>query len=104
MAQSDVMGRVKEVVVRALGLAVGPEELGDDESLFGEGTGADSMASLQIVFALEEEFGIQVEDEELRVEIFDSVRSLAQLVEGKLEAGHRGSAGVTGPAASTQAP
>jgi acyl carrier protein len=72
---------VKQVIVRALDLAVPAEEIGDDEVLFGVGLGADSLAALQILFALEEEFDLRVEDEELRVELFESVRSLTEYVE-----------------------
>ena len=78
--------RVRQTVVRALALDIEPDELDDDESLFGEGVGADSIASLELVFALEDEFGIAVDDEELRAELFDSVRSLTRFVQEKLEA------------------
>jgi acyl carrier protein len=71
---------VKEVIVRALHLQVAPDEIPDDETIFGGGLGADSTATLEIVFAVEEAFGIEVEDEDLRVELFDSVRSLTDYV------------------------
>jgi acyl carrier protein len=76
---------VKETVVRALRLEIGAAEIGDDEPLFGSGLGADSVGALEIVFALEAEFGIEVTDEELRAELFDSVNSLADYVQTKLE-------------------
>ena len=80
----DISQRVKEVVVRALDLRVGSDEIPDQETIFGGGLGADSIATLEIVFAIEEEFGIEVEDEDLRVELFDSVASLTQYVREKL--------------------
>ena len=73
---SNVTQRVKRTIVRSLGLEIAPEELADDEVLFGSGLGADSEATLEVVFALEAEFGIEVEDEELRVELFATVQSL----------------------------
>lgn len=78
--------RVKRTIVRSLGMEIAPEELADDEVLFGSGLGADSEATLGVVFALEAEFGIEVEDEELRVELFATVRSLVDYVEQKLKA------------------
>ncbi len=75
--------RVKQTLAQALGLDVNPDEIDDDEPLFGEGLGADSIASLEIVFALEEEFGFEVDDEDLQVELFDSVRTLSQYIAKK---------------------
>lgn len=82
--EASIGWRVKEVIVKALDLRVEPEEIPDDETIFGGGIGADSTATLEIVFAVEEEFGIEVEDEDLRVELFDSVRSLTEYVRRKL--------------------
>ena len=84
---SDLTGiiqRVKEVIVKSLDLQVDPGEIDERETIFGGGIGADSMASLQIIVGIEEEFGIEVEDEDLRVELFDSVLDMAEFVRQKL--------------------
>jgi acyl carrier protein len=83
-AAAGVKERVKQTIVQALKLDLEIDEIADDEVLFGDGLDADSMAVLEIVFAIEEEFDIRVEDEELRVELFDSVRTLVEYVEEKL--------------------
>lgn len=80
---AGVTRRVKEVIVRALGLQVTPDEIPDDETIFGGGIGADSTATLEIIFAVEEEFGIEVDDEDLRVELFNSVHTLTDYVRRK---------------------
>lgn len=82
--EASIKQQVKQTIVKALQLEVDPDEIPDDEALFGEGLDADSVATLEIVFALEQEFGIEVEDEELRVELFDSVNSLVAYVIDKL--------------------
>lgn len=74
--------QIKHLIVAALGLDVDPTEIPDDEALFG-GMELDSMATLEIVAAIEEEFGITVEDDELTVELFGSVETLAEYVTGK---------------------
>lgn len=74
--------QIKRLIVAALGLDVDPAEIPDDEALFG-GMELDSMATLEIVAAIEEEFGITVEDDELTVELFGSVETLAEYVAGK---------------------
>ena len=83
MDKVDPVGsRVKKCVITALQLDIPYAELPDSEPLFGD-LGADSIASLQIVEAIEREFGIRVEDEELRSELFDSVQSLCEFVNSK---------------------
>ena len=77
---TDIARRVKEVIVRALNLQVEPEEISDDEIIFGQGIGADSTATLEVIFAIEEEFGIEVEDEDLRPDLLSSVDALTDYI------------------------
>lgn len=89
MDRQQVQRRVRRVVIKALGLQVVGEQLADDEILFGEGLGAPSVAALQLVCALEEEFGFEVDDDELRLERFESVQAIAGYIEGRLLLGER---------------
>lgn len=77
--------RVKQAIVRALHLQILPEEIPGEEALFGGGMEIDSVATLEILFALEEEFDIEVDDDDLRVELFASVDALVDYVEARLE-------------------
>lgn len=88
----SISGRVKRTVIQSLELQLSEADIADDEVLFGGGMGLDSIGVLQIVFGLESEFGIEVTDDELRVELFDSVATLTEYVEGKLQRGTRASA------------
>ena len=81
--------RVKAAIARALRLAVPPDEIPDDEVLFGEGP--DSVLALELVVALEDEFGFEVDDDELGSELFDSVNGLTAYVARKER--ERGSTG-----------
>jgi len=58
---SDVAARVKQIIVEQLGVKL--EEI-KDESKFIEDLGADSLGTYELVMALEEEFGIEIPDEE----------------------------------------
>ena len=84
MEQKELTGRIKQLIVRALSLPVDPEEIPEEEPLFGDGLELDSVATLEIVFAVEEEFGIEVEDDDLRVELFASVATLSEYVRNRL--------------------
>ena len=68
-----VATRVKTLLVQVLQIDIDPEDIADDEPLFGDGLDADSMLSLELISAIEEAFGIEVTDDELRVEMFDYV-------------------------------
>ncbi len=63
--------RVKTLLVQVLQIDIDPEDIADDEPLFGDGLDADSMLSLELISAIEEAFGIEVTDDELRVEMFE---------------------------------
>jgi acyl carrier protein len=53
--------RVREIIVNELG--VEPEKVTDDAS-FVEDLGADSLDTVELVMAFEEEFGIDIPDED----------------------------------------
>lgn len=57
----SVEAKVKEIVVEQLG--VKPEEVTNDAS-FVDDLGADSLDTVELVMALEEAFGTEIEDEQ----------------------------------------
>jgi len=79
-ASTSLNQQIKILIVRTLGLEVAPDEIPDDETLFGDGLAADSIILLEIIAALEEEFSFEIEDDDLRVELFDSVNSIAAYI------------------------
>jgi acyl carrier protein len=81
--EERVVERIRELVVEALELDVGPESIDVDEPLFGGDASVDSMGSLELIAAIEAEYGFRVPDDELRVELFESVRALAVYVLGR---------------------
>ncbi len=84
--REETRKRVKRTIAATLGLDVDPEEIPDDEPLFGEG-GASSVASLELIAGLEEEFGFEIDDEELRIELFETSDAIVDFVLAKLAAG-----------------
>ncbi|NQV31258.1 MAG: acyl carrier protein [Phycisphaeraceae bacterium] len=58
---SDVESRIKDVVVRTLKIDVGRIK---EDSRFVEDLGAESIQSVELVAAFEEEFDIEMDDEE----------------------------------------
>ena len=78
----DTTSRVREYVVENFLFGDG-ESLREDASLMEEGI-IDSTGVLELLFFLEETFGISVEDDELVPENMDSLRSIAGFIDRKL--------------------
>ncbi|MBI4539431.1 MAG: acyl carrier protein [Gemmatimonadetes bacterium] len=57
----DIEARVKEIIINELG--VEPEKV-TPEASFVEDLGADSLDTVELVMAFEEEFGIDIPDED----------------------------------------
>ncbi|MFQ5688756.1 MAG: acyl carrier protein [Gemmatimonadota bacterium] len=58
---SDTAARVKEIIAHELGVE---QEKVTDEASFVEDLGADSLDTVELVMAFEEEFGIEIPDED----------------------------------------
>ena len=74
-----VADRVKKIIVDQLGVE---EELVTSEASFVDDLGADSLDTVELVMALEEEFGVEVPEEDL--EGIETVGQAYDLVVGKL--------------------
>ncbi len=84
--QDAIRSNVKRLIVESLNLeGMTPERIGDDDRLFGEGLGLDSVDALELVVALEKEYGISVASHEVGREVFTSVATLAAFVAKRLE-------------------
>lgn len=69
---------VKQMIVNSLRIeGMSAQEIDTDAPLFGEGLGLDSIDALQLVVAMEKEFGVVVPDAATGTKVFASVRSMA---------------------------
>lgn len=82
---SALIAELKQLVVTALRMEdFDSEEIGDDEPLFGdEGLGLDSVDALELVVHIEQQYGIQIEDEEVGRKAFASITALAEFITEK---------------------
>ncbi len=76
---------LKKMMVERLFLKIKPESIPDDAPLM-QALGVDSVAVLEMVVGLEEIYGISFEDEEFDIEIFRTVKSIADFVRAKQSA------------------
>jgi len=56
-------------------------DITDDEPLFGDGLGLDSIDALELIVLLDTHFGVKIADPEQGKEIFTSVNSMAEFIE-----------------------
>ena len=86
MAINGLESELKRLIVEALVLEdISPDEIESDAPLFVEGLGLDSIDALELAMALEERFGVKIEDDpDENRRIFASVRSLAEFVTAQL--------------------
>ena len=78
--------RIKRLIVESLNLeGMKPEMIEDDAPLFGEGLGLDSVDALELVVALEKEFGIKIKSQEIGREVFSSVSTLSEFIAGRTD-------------------
>lgn len=81
--QADLKRRIKGVIVDRMNLKMKPEDVKDDEGLFGgTGLGLDSIDALDLVVGIYEEFAVELKDDDMH--IFASVDSIAAFLEAKL--------------------
>ena len=77
--------RIKRVIVESLRLEdLDPESIGDEQSLFGEGLGLDSVDALELLLGLENEFGFKVQTPEKDRDAFRCVNTLVDFVESRI--------------------
>ena len=75
---------VKNILCDTLSLGERKTSLKEDSILLGSLPELDSMAVVNVITALEEHFGITVDDDEISASTFETLGSLTRFVEQKL--------------------
>jgi len=75
------MADLKKQIIAQLNLKdVKPEDIGDDQPLFVEGLGLDSIDALELIVLLQQEYKIKLASAEEGQSVFRSVRTMAQYI------------------------
>jgi acyl carrier protein len=78
---AELKAQIKKTLVENLMLQIGPEQIGDEQPLFGpEGLGLDSVDALQLVVALDKTFGLKIQDADAARGLLKNVDSIAAAV------------------------
>ncbi|MBU0682425.1 MAG: acyl carrier protein [Proteobacteria bacterium] len=78
---SALKQEIKELLVRDLRLQTTPDAIGDNDPLFGEGLGLDSLDAVELVVQVNKHFGVQIKDMTEGQKAFTSVQTLADYIE-----------------------
>ncbi len=81
----DVEAGIKKIIVENLELDVKVGRITPETPLIDGGLNMDSIAVLELISLVEEEFGITVRDEDMSVELLGTVGSLAAYIRKQLE-------------------
>jgi acyl carrier protein len=74
--------QLKKQIVEFLNLqTVNPDDIKDDEPLFGEGLGLDSIDSIELIVLLNREYGVVIEDPKEGRKILVDVNTMADYIE-----------------------
>jgi acyl carrier protein len=78
---NELKQELKALIIETLKLEeTTPESIEDDQPLFGEGLGLDSIDALELTVALERRYRLSIADEEVGRQAFASLSSLATFV------------------------
>ncbi|HEY3914294.1 MAG TPA: phosphopantetheine-binding protein [Verrucomicrobiae bacterium] len=81
MDETELKRQIKEMMVENLMLKISPPDIGDDQPLFGpHSLGLDSVDALQLVVALDKNFGLKIPDPAAAKKVLESVNAMAAAV------------------------
>ncbi len=76
---------LKQLIIGSLNLeGVTSDIIGEDDPLFGDGLGLDSVDALEMVIALEKKLGVKIRSHEIDPHVFASVNSMLRFVESRM--------------------
>lgn len=76
--RKELTDRFKKVLIKKLKLQYEPEEISEDSSFFGMGLGLDSIDTLEIAVATEEEFGVSLTEKDMAA--FRSINAMIDFI------------------------
>jgi len=82
MDTTQIKLELKKQIIEFLNLtSLKPEDIKDDEPLFGEGLGLDSIDSLELIVLLKREYGIIIQDPKEGRKVLVDVNTMVDYIE-----------------------
>jgi acyl carrier protein len=86
LVNTSTVEQVKSVLVATLGIEDRADSVDASTPLLEDLPELDSLAAMELVVALQAHFDITIEDDEVNAETFETLGSLAALIDGRLTA------------------
>jgi acyl carrier protein len=82
METAQLKQQLKKQIVEFLNLiSVNPDDIKDDEPLFGEGLGLDSIDSIELIVLLNREYGVVIEDPKEGRKVLVDINTMVDYIE-----------------------
>ncbi len=82
METAELKQQLKKQIIAFLNLiSVNPDDIKDDEPLFGEGLGLDSIDSIELIVLLGREYGITIQDPKEGRKILVDINTMVAYIE-----------------------
>jgi acyl carrier protein len=82
METAELKQQLKKQIIEFLNLtSLKPEDIKDDEPLFGEGLGLDSIDSLELIVLLHREYGISIKDPKEGRKVLVDINTVTDYIE-----------------------
>lgn len=79
---SELKEELKGKIIEQLNLEdVAVADIADDDALFGDGLGLDSIDALELIVMLDKDYGIRLSDPKEGKKIFESVQVMADYIQ-----------------------
>jgi len=85
-----VIDELKKIIAEQLDVNIKREEISEDAPLFEEGLGLDSIAIVEFITLIEEQFDFEFEEDELEMERFKDIRTVAGFISARLSPAYAG--------------
>jgi acyl carrier protein len=80
----SIKEKLKRVIIETLNLeGVTPDQIKDDDLLFGDKFGLDSIDAVEIVFQVDHHFGVKIRDMKEGRPALQSINTLAAFIEAR---------------------
>ena len=77
----ELIKELKEEIIKVLNLEeMTPEDIDENEALFGDGLGLDSIDALELIVLMEQKYGIKLANPAEGKKIFTSIATIADFV------------------------
>ena len=84
MTETTLKVKLKQLIVQELNIShITPEEITDDEPIFSDRLGLDSIDAVEVVYLVEKNFGIAMKDMKEARPALQSVTTLADFIDAR---------------------